>query len=280
MVIVFLIVLGLCLGSFVEASVWRLHELDTLKGRKSKAAHDRRAALSIAKGRSMCPQCRHELAAQDLIPLLSWLFLRGKCRYCQKPIDWQDPAVELMLTALFVLSYFYWPYGWNANGMFQFVVWLVLLCGFMALVIYDLRWMLLPNKIVFGLLSIVVVELLVRLLFFHGGWVALLGALWGFLVLGGLFYVLFQLSGGKWIGGGDVKLGFLLGIIVSGPLSSFLLLFIASSSGTVVSIPLILTKKLKRNTRIPFGPFLILAAVIVELFGLSIINWYKRQLLI
>src|SRR3954465_436221 len=104
MIIAVLVVLGLCLGSFVNALVWRLHEQE--EGGSKKAAAKK---LSIIKGRSMCPHCKHALKPIDLIPVISWLSLRGKCRYCSKPISIQYPIVELSTALLFVVSYIWWP---------------------------------------------------------------------------------------------------------------------------------------------------------------------------
>src|SRR5262245_41082320 len=107
MEVLILTVFGLCWGSFVNAFVWRLHELETNK-RLSKS---QKKKLSILHGRSMCPDCHNELAWYDLLPVVSWLSLKGKCRYCGKPISWQYPFVEALTAALFVLSYVFWPYG-------------------------------------------------------------------------------------------------------------------------------------------------------------------------
>jgi leader peptidase (prepilin peptidase)/N-methyltransferase len=275
MIIVLLALLGLCLGSFTNALVWRLHE-QAIAGKKAKQQD-----LSIVHGRSMCPHCHHELAAKDLIPVLSWLELRGKCRYCAKPISWQYPLIELLTAVLFVLLYLLWPtQQWTGAHIIDFGVWLGLIVGFAALTIYDIRWMELPDKIVFTLLGLVTVNVFIQSLAFHGGLTAFLGAFWGLLVIGGLFYALFQVSAGKWIGGGDVKLGFALGIAVTGPLSSFLVLFIASVAGLLGSIPLLIASKGNLKSRIPFGPFLILATVLVKLFGASLIHWYKTKLMI
>jgi leader peptidase (prepilin peptidase)/N-methyltransferase len=266
--------LGLCLGSFVNALVWRLHEQSKLKKADSKTRPD----LSILKGRSMCPDCGHKLAAVDLVPLISWLSLSGKCRYCRKPISWQYPLVELLTALLFTLSYIAWPNGFDSLGVFQFVCWLIFLVGFVSLAIYDLKWMLLPNKLVFGLGVLAVVQGVVVALSKHDGQI-ILASLWGLIVLGGLFYVLFQVSGGKWIGGGDVKLGFMLGVLVGGPAAGLLLLFLASFTGTAVTTPLLITGKAKRSTRIPFGPFLLAAAILTQLFGVALLNWYQKTLL-
>ncbi|HEX7368051.1 MAG TPA: prepilin peptidase, partial [Candidatus Saccharimonadales bacterium] len=147
MIIVVLTVLGLIFGSFVNALVWRLHEQEG-KSKKSRQQY------SILNGHSMCPNCHHELAAKDLVPVLSWLWLRGKCRYCRKPISWQYPAVELMTGLLFVGSYLWWPLSLQGVGLFQFVVWLGFIVGFMALAVYDLRWFTLPNRIVYPLIAL------------------------------------------------------------------------------------------------------------------------------
>jgi prepilin signal peptidase PulO-like enzyme (type II secretory pathway) len=107
-------------------------------------------------------------------------------------------------------------------------------------------------------------------------WHVLTISLLGLAVLGGLFYLLFQISRGKWIGGGDVKLGFVLGLLVGGPGMSILVLFLASTAGTLVTMPLLVTGRAKRTSRIPFGPFLLLATFIVQLFGTSLSAWYQR----
>jgi len=273
MIILILIVLGLCLGSFVNALVWRVHKQFNIKKKADKEQY------SIVRGRSMCPHCKHELSARDLIPVISWLSLGGKCRYCHKPIE-DSPLVEVITAGLFVVSYIYWPNGFTSQGTTLFILWLGFLTGFMALAVYDLKWYLLPNRLVYPLAGLAILQLALVLVFFHGGSHALLAAAYGVLIGGGIFWVLFQISNGKWIGGGDVKLGALLGLIVGGPANSLLLLFLASLLGTIVALPLLLTGKMKRTSRLPFGPFLIAAAIIVYLFGASLIAWYDRIFLL
>jgi prepilin signal peptidase PulO-like enzyme (type II secretory pathway) len=271
MIILILALLGLCLGSFVNAFVWRLHEQQHAKKKQKKD-------LSILHGRSMCPDCKHTLAAKDLIPVLSWLELRGKCRYCQKPISAQYPIVELTTALLFVGSYLFWPHGLAIAGIVQLCFWLVTLVVFMILTVYDLKWMLLPNKVVypltiFVLIDVITVAALTRSLN------PLIEGFWGVVCLAGLFYALFQISKGKWIGGGDVKLAVALGLLVGGPIPAFLVLFVASLIGVLMSLPLIVRDKKGYKSRIPFGPFLIAATIIVYIFGASIISWYTKHLL-
>ena len=311
MVYIALILLGLCFGSFVNALVWRLYQQgnggegeeqgpesdkkDKKSGKKARHAVAYPPALtpppaselSILKGRSMCVDCRHTLAAKDLIPVLSWVSLRGKCRYCRKAISWQYPLVELLTAGLFVASYVFWPLPLSGSGLLglsvsnglAFGFWLIFLVGFMALAVYDLRWFLLPNKIVYPLLVLAAGQALARAAL-DGDVAILTTAIWGLAIGGGIFYLLFQVSRGTWIGGGDVKLGFLLGLIVGGPVNSLLLLFLASLLGCLVTVPLLLSGRATRKSHIPFGPFLLLAAIIVQLFGAAILAWYQHQFLL
>lgn len=271
MIIAILVVLGLCFGSFVNALVWRLHKQSEAKGKKA-ADH-----YSISHGRSMCVHCGHQLHTLDLLPVISWLGLRGKCRYCKKPISWQYPLVELVTAFLFVLSYTYWPQAVEGLEIVRLSIWLACITGFMALIIYDLRWMLLPNKVIFTLYGFAALDVLLRVIQ-ERSFGPLVATTFAVLVGGGIFYVLFQVSEGRWIGGGDVKLGFLLGALVGSPVQAMLVLFSASLLGCFVAIPLLATGKAARSTRIPFGPFLIAAGIIVILFGSSITGWYLDTL--
>jgi leader peptidase (prepilin peptidase) / N-methyltransferase len=269
------VLLGLGFGSFVNALVWRLHKQENSKSNKDKGRY------SITRGRSECVHCGHKLAARDLLPIVSWLSLRGRCRYCKKSISWQYPLVEASTAALFVGSWVFWPQPLNSLWQYaEFGVWLACIVGFVALIVYDLRWMLLPNKIIFPLLALASLAAVVEGLFIERSFAPILEAGIGVLIGGGLFYVLYLLSDGRWIGGGDVKLGFLLGALVGGPMPSILMLFLASLLGTLMVLPLVLRGKASGKTKIPFGPFLIVSAVIVMLFGQKIIDWYMNQFIV
>lgn len=273
MVIILLAVLGLCLGSFVNALVWRLHEQDKPKAQRAKAN------LSITKGRSVCVHCKHVLGPLDLIPFISWVWLRGKCRYCKKPISWQYPAVEVLTATLFAVSYVAWPYGFDTLGTFQLVVWLGLLVVLIALAVYDLKWMLLPDRLTLPLIVVAGAQAVLLAIGHADAWY-IAQAVIGAVCLGGLFYALFTVSGGTWIGGGDVKLGAVLGLLVGGPVPSLLLLFFASLLGCIATLPLLVTGRRALTRKVPFGPFLIVATIIVYLGGGAIIAWYKELLLL
>lgn len=272
MIIVALVILGLCLGSFINALVYRLHWQETHA--EAKAAEKK--LYSMRSGRSICPECKHKLSASDLVPVFSWVSLGGKCRYCHKPISGQYPAIELLTASLFTFSYLYWPYELSsAQNISAFILWLVFLTGFIALIVYDIKYMTLPNKIIFPL-GLVAVAALLSVSIVNQDFELIKTGLAGLLMGGGIFYVLFQISNGAWIGGGDVKLGFLLGFLVGGPWPALLMLFLASAMGTLYSLPMLLFKRIGPKSRIPFGPFLIIAAIIVQLFGADIISWYTN----
>ncbi len=286
MIIAILVVVGLCFGSFVNALVWRLHEqaevaskLSRSEKNPSKKTRELRVEqqrLSVLKGRSMCPDCHHELAAVDMVPVISWLALRGRCRYCGHPIMPQYPLVELVTAGLFVASYIWWPVAFGTAQTAIFALWLLLITGLMALLVYDIRWKLLPSRLIYPLSAIATFMAITAIATAHSPWAAVLNAILAVAVGGGLFYALFQASSGKWIGGGDVRLGFLLGLVAITPARSFLFIFLAALLGSLLSLPLLATKRLKRNSTIPFGPFLIIALIVVQLFGTAILNWYQR----
>ena len=262
-------IFGIILGSFLNAFVYRLHENTKIKSKANK--------LSITSGRSICPSCKHVLGPMDLVPVLSWIFLRGKCGYCHKPISIQYPLVELLTCLLFIASYVYWPLQFNGFGIIGLLVWLIVLLGLIALSIYDFRWMELPNKVVFPLIYLYSVYLVYIAIFYHAFHRALFSFLAG-LILFALFYAIFQLSQAKWIGGGDVKLVFLLGLLSGSPVMAFLLVFIASLLGTGYALILYPMKGKLMHTKIPFGPFLILATITVVFFGAKLLSWYSGLL--
>ncbi len=270
MVAIALFLLGLCLGSFDNALVWRLHEQSKSKKKRSD--------LSILNGRSICPNCRHKLTRYDLVPLLSWLLLKGKCRYCKKPISIQYPIVELISALVFAGSYLFWPEVVNLNGQWLLLAtWLACFVGLLALAVYDLRWMLLPNKILYPTLVVAVAGRLAYILAFSPRKLHAL-ALWAasVAIASGVFWVLYTYSKGKWIGYGDVRLGVVLGTLLADPQSSLAMIFLASLLGALVALPDLVKGRKTLASKLPYGPFLIAATSVIVVFGDSLINWYKN----
>ena len=266
--IIIIFLFGLCIGSFINAFVFRLHE--------KRNARYKKINLSILNGRSICPNCKHQLSAIDLVPVFSWLLLGGKCRYCGHKISIQYPLIEVLTAVIFVISYIKWPYSFSFYGWLEFSVWLLLASIFIILAVYDYKWLILPNKIVFYLTIIGLLELF---LLNYGNGIHFMGILLaigaGFLI-SFFFYFLFILSKGQWIGGGDVKIAFVLGILAGNPINALSLIFIASLLGTFFSIPSLINRKRKINSHIPFGPFLILATFIVFIFASNITSIYHN----
>ena len=263
-VLVFL--LGIIFGSFINAYIFRLHEKNNKKYKKSN--------LSILSGRSICPKCQHVLSVSELIPLFGWIYLKGKCKNCHKSISIQYPIVELLTGLLFVFSYKYWPYGFSELRTTIFGLWLLLLVTFIVLSVYDFKWMILPNILV-KYSTLIGVLLIILLAIDQRSPKLLIESLISGIILFIFFYGLFVFSKGMWIGGGDVKISFLLGILAMTPVNCFLLVFIASLLGCIYSVPIIFFKNLELNSKIPFGPFLIISTVIVFFYATDLLNWYK-----
>lgn len=247
--IVLFAIVGLCMGSFVNALVWRL--------KKNK---------NWVNGRSMCTHCKHKLAPRDLIPVISWLSLKGRCRYCRKRID-DSPLTELLTGLIFAISYAAWPYGFDGEGWFRLVIWLIAVTILAAMFLYDLKWMLLPDKLTYSLFGLAFVQTVAIFFLRDFDFEVLRLGLISMVIGGGLFHVLYLGSRGKYIGGGDVKLGYAYGLLLLDPILPWLALTVASVSGSLIAGFLLLTKRAKMNTKLPFGPMLILGVVVVMTWG-------------
>lgn len=256
---VFLGLIGAAMGSFAGAMAWRL---------KTKR--------NMVNDRSECEHCHHKLGVLDLLPIASWLILGGKCRYCKKPIGWLPFLAEVGVAAVFVVSYLYWPFGfvaWQAIALFA--LWLAYLVALAVLIIYDARWMILPDKIVLPLIAVGFIDASLRTSLVSGAGITdyVLGAGYGILALAGVYGALYAVSKGKWVGFGDVKLSIFIGVVL-GWQQALLVLVLANIIGFLVVLPGLVTGALTRESRVPFGPFLIAAFLLAGLFGGAIISWY------
>jgi len=263
MVKLLIFIFGLIFGSFIGATTWRLHKF-------------RKTPKKIYQGRSICENCKHELSPLDLFPLLSYLFLKGKCRYCGHKIGGFAPFIESFTGLIFILNYIYWPYGFEGIHIIYFALWLLMVVGFLILALYDFRWKTLPSSVIYITAILSILGLLVYIVSTRN-YSILFSRIWGVLIGGGIFWVIYQISNGQWIGGGDVRIGFLLGLIVGGPLNILLMLFISSVSGLIYSLPMMFLRKFNTKTQIPFGPFLILGCVVIFLYGERIISYLKNS---
>ncbi len=248
--LILLFLLGLSLGSFINAAEWRL-----------------RMGIPLKKKRSMCPACNHTLAPMDLIPVVSFFLLKGHCRYCNANISWQYPLVELWLGLAFVCI------GWiHLNTGMSIVVPSIIhdaciLFSLTFLFIYDFKYQELPDCITIP--SILIIGLSSYVHEWLTGPQLLIGAAVG----GGVFLFQYLISKGTWIGGGDIRLGVLMGVILGWPVI-LVALFLAYVGGSLVAVPLLLMKKSTWKTKLPFGTFLTIATVASMMWGQTILEWY------
>lgn len=274
---------GCILGSYAAATVWRLRARQLVEDKKAGEAVDAKEykkLLPLTKetarsDRSRCLHCGHKLAWYDLLPLASWLTLRGKCRYCRQSIGYFEPMMEFGVATLFVVSYLLWPLPLDTViGAVQFVIWLVALVMLAILFAYDLRWFLLPDRIMYPLIVVSGLFAAVTLVTATSGVAALMTLAVAMVILSGLYLLLWAVSKGQWIGFGDVKLGLALALLLGNWQLAFIALFAANLLGCLLVIPGMIAGKIARTTRIPFGPLLIAGAAIAFFAGQPIVNWY------
>lgn len=285
-----LVVLGALLGSYAAATVWRLRAkqltYDEAQGEKVSAADKKQIAhlqkKSALADRSVCLACGRQLAWYELLPVISWLALRGKCRTCKAKIGATEFLAEVGLATAFALSFAFWPHGFE-TGVQQamFVTWLAVLVLLAIHWMYDMKWQFLLNKITV-FISLLAAMFAVLYYFSYqlewSSYLVQLGLL--LLILPGFYGLLYAASRRKWVGLGDVYLLVPLALMLGSWEYGVLLIFLANFIGTLVVLPGMVTKKLTRLTRVPFGPFLIAGFVATVLFGHYIVTFYTQSLLL
>lgn len=249
-------VFGLCIGSFLNVVILRLEKSESLGGR------------------SYCPNCKHQLAWFDLIPVASFLLLAGRCRYCKARISIQYPLVEVVTALLFLLiSNFQFSIS---NTIFLFYI----ASSLIVIFAYDLKHYLIPDKVLFPAIIVAVIFRFWDFWYFIGNWKLGIGnyAL-AILIASGFFLLIFLVSRGRWIGFGDVKLAILLGLLVGFP-NILVALLLAFWIGAIVGIAMMLLKKKGMKSEMPFAPFLIAGTFLALFWGTPMISWYSHFLLL
>jgi leader peptidase (prepilin peptidase) / N-methyltransferase len=278
-----LIVTGLCFGSFAGATVWRLRARQLVEDKELGEDIDNNEykrlkpllGKTASRDRSQCLNCRHELRWYDLLPLVSWLQLSGRCRYCKRAIGGFEPVIEIATAAIFAFSYMLWPLPLDdIVAWMQLLLWLVAMVCLVILFVYDLKWFLLPNSVVFTFIGLGAVYASLVLYQAPDMALALLSILGALMVLSGLYYVLFQISNGAWIGFGDIKLGIGLALFLADWRLALLALFAANVIGLMLVLPLMVTGKVTRTSRVPFGPMLIIGFVLSAIWGHQLLEAY------
>ena len=274
-------VAGAIFGSFSGAQVWRLraHQLieDKAAGEEidvHEYARLKPLLVKASRDRSRCLNCSQTLAWYDLVPVFSWLSTGGKCRYCHSRIGIFEIAMELGYIAFFVLSYIVSLPELNTwLGMARFAVWLCAGVLMGILLAYDTKWFLLPEKINIALIIFGVVYAGLTYMMTGFDTNRLLTLAGSLLIMSGLYLCIFIVSRGAWIGFGDVILGIGLGLLLLKWEWAFMSLFLANFLGLLAVLPAYIKKQVTGKTHIPFGPFLIVATVLVVLYGQHIMSF-------
>jgi len=246
-------IFGLVVGSFLNCVIYRLE-----------------VGGSFLKGRSFCPHCKHILSWQDLIPVFSFLFLKGKCRYCSQKISLQYPLVEIATGLLFLLIF-----------NFQFSIFNYLIACFLIVIfVYDLKNYIIPDKVIYPAIALAflyqifsnfkfpisITNFKFLITNFYFPFLSAIG-------MAIFFLTIVLISRGKWMGWGDVKMVFFMGLFLGSP-KILVALFLAFFIGASVGLILIFLGKKTLKSEVPFGPFLVTGTFLAMFFGERIIDWY------
>ena len=300
-------IFGTAVGSFLNVIAYRSVHGDPKRPDLKK--FPRSGLRSILFGSSVCPKCKHKLGPVDLIPIVSFLLLKGRCRYCHKKISPQYPLVEVATGILFAFTFFHWYYSIslinsiNSINSINFILLinliylLFIVSTLVVLFITDFRDSLLPNSIVLPAIVVVAAYKLLQgisgslgnireyqgaasssLIFPHFPSYSLifLDFLAAFLVASGFFAIVY-LSRERALGGGDIKFVFLISLAVGWP-SLLVALWLAFLTGGAVAAMLLLTRKKRFGQTVPLGPFLAIGAIVALFWGQQIIGWYLSVL--
>lgn len=262
----FVFIIGACVGSFLNAWIWRLHSDQSMFGR-----------------RSYCPKCKTQLKNLDIIPLFSFLFLGGKCRSCKKKISWQYPLAEVAAGLLFLISFIVISDRFSVDPRWQIFLWLYwyFIAILIVIFIFDLKYYLILDKVT---IPAIILVFFINLALGCGFANLILGAI----IAGGFFELQYKIPqwgrkifGKKnvffkldWVGGGDVMLGILIGVMLGWKLT-LVALFIAYAGGAIVCLGLVVFGKKRLQSQVPFGTFLTSAAIIALLWGEQILLYQK-----
>lgn len=253
MIDIYIFVLGLIVGSFLNVVILRLNTNE-----------------SFVNSRSKCYSCATELKWYELVPLISFIILRGKCRSCRTKISIQYPIVELLTALIFYFSYLKWfdSHTFNIWNVGILILWFVFWSIFIVITVYDLRHKIIPDNLSYLLVG---VSMLATLLYYFD-------VFWTSLFLGVTLFIFFAflwfVSHGKWMGLGDAKLFFGIGIFLGWPIG-FLALLLSFWIGALVGgLLLLVQKRTTLKTEIPFAPFIFAGSIVSFLWGGMILEWY------
>ena len=267
----FVVLVGLSVGSFLNVVIYRFplmlendwksqcRELLEIKDPNTEPV------ISLSKPASTCPQCGHKIRAWENIPLLSYLFLRGKCSSCHTHISIQYPLIELLTAALSLAVALKFGVSW------QTLFALILTWSLVAMSVIDIHKQILPDDIT---LPVLWLGLLLGVFnIFIDPASSIIGAIVGYMILWSVYQLFKLITGKEGMGYGDFKLLALFGAWFGWTFIP-LIIILSSASGAIIGITMMMFNKQERNTPIPFGPYLAIAGWIAMMWGEQIISWY------
>lgn len=249
------LVIGLCLGSFLNVLAYRLPR-----------------RLGFISGRSFCPDCKIDIAPTDLMPIVSYIALRGRCRHCLTRISFRYPAVEIIFAVIV------WQLSANlflSYGAVNLLFAIILSLFFSAIALIDYDHFIIPDKILLAILLLIVVFGAFEYLGLVKPFLNIISSnhlYWG-LFFGAASYLIWRVSDGKWLGFGDVKLMTILGFVFG--IGSLAIVYGSIISGAVVGLSLILAGKASSKTQLPFGVFLGTLSIIYLIYGWGVVGDFR-----
>lgn len=250
-------ILGAVFGSFLNCLIYRIHKEKSILGR------------------SFCISCNKTLEFWDLIPIFSYIFLRGKCRHCKSKFSIEHFLVEFILGSLFVFGYWFffvsnfWTFG---NLIISYIFYLILVLILSFIFIYDLKYYLIVDIVVYlGIFLSIIFGLIIGKNIYS----ILYGIILGLCFFGAQYLI----SKGRWLGSGDILLGVLMGSLL-GLKITIVALMICYFTGSIIGVFFLILKKKKMESRIPLGPFIAFATLVCFLFGEQLVNWYFNLIIL
>lgn len=251
-----ILAIGIAFGSFLTMLIPRIYKEES----------------GIFLGRSHCFACKKQLKARDLIPVFSYLWNRGKCRFCKQSISTLYPLIEITTGVVFALIYWKFPFESVSElplTAFYLLISLILIFTFF----YDLKYLEISDRI---LIPGIVIAIIGALSF--GVTPNITSALIGMAIGVSFFLIQILISRGKWVGGGDIRIGAFMGALLGWQMV-LAALVISYIIGSIVTIPLLLIGKEKLGNKVPLGPFLVTGTFVTIFAGEQIINWYLNLFL-
>ncbi len=249
-------ILGAVIGGIVNVTVFRLED-----------------EIFSLKKKSSCRTCLTPIHWTDSIPIFSFFKLKGRCRHCSTAIEWQYPAIELAMAVLFAAFFARAAFGYGLPIGVEDGEWLALFVRDAVMVIFltiifvfDFKKQVILDRFT---IPAIILTIIFNIALGIDASVMLLGGL----ILGAFFAIQFLASDGHWVGGGDIRMGLLIGFLL-GPILGMISVLFAYILGAIIGIYIILAKHRSLHDHMPFGTFLAISTIVVMLFGEVILGWY------